>query len=289
MSGCVTVGELHLYADDTMAFVIGDNTEEVIDVLNILARDIYNWCNKNKLTVYTGKSEVLIIHNKSFKGPLLPVKMGDTVLKYVTLSDVLGVRIDNKLCWKCQANELCKTYSKKIGMIKRLRYLSPSLLEEIYYKIVIPQISYCMLVWGSCSDALFTQLENEHIRAARIIYKVSEKVCNHNVLRTVKWQNLEYIYKRRLASEMFKIVKDSGNHRLSSHFTVRETERKGIQLVVKRMNTEKGRNSVTYHGPIIWNALSNSLREEVKLELQKEIKNQLKNFGANFIQKRNCI
>ena len=55
------------------------------------------------------------------------------------------------------------------------------------------------------------------------------------------------------------------------------------------MNTEKGRNFVTYHGPIIWNALSNSLREEVKLELQKEIKNQLKNFGANFIQKRNCI
>ena len=81
----------------------------------------------------------------------------------------------------------------------------------------------------------------------------------------MKWQNLGYIYKRRLASEMFKIVKNPGNHRLSSHFTVRETERKGEQLVVKRMNTEKGRNSVTYHGPIIWNAPSNSLREEVKL------------------------
>ena len=98
--------------------------------------------------------------------------MGDTVLKYVTFSDVLGVRIDNKLSWKCQVNKLCKTYSKKIGMIKRLRYLSPSLLEEIYYKTVIPQISYCMLVWGNCSDALFTQLENQHFRAARIIYMV---------------------------------------------------------------------------------------------------------------------
>ena len=63
MSGCVTVGELHLYADDTAAFVIGDDTEDVIDLLNILARDIYNWC-KNKLTVHTGKSEVLIIQNK---------------------------------------------------------------------------------------------------------------------------------------------------------------------------------------------------------------------------------
>ena len=153
--------------------------------------------------------------------------MGDTVLKYVTFSDVLGVRIDNKLRWKCQVNKLCKTHSKKIGMIKRLRYLSPSLLEEIYYKTVIPQISYCMLAWRNCSDALFTQLENQYTRAAKIIYNVPENVCNHNVLRTVKWQNLGYIYKRRLASEMFKIVKDPGNHRLSSHFTVRETERKG--------------------------------------------------------------
>ena len=186
---------------------------------------------------YTGKSEVLIIQNKSFIGPLLPVKMGDTVLKYVTFSDVLGVRIDNKLSWKCQVNKLYNTYSKKIGMIKSLRYLSPSLLGDIYYKTVMPQISNCMLVWGNCSDALFTQLENQHIRARRIIYKVPEKVCNRNVLRTVKWQNLGYIYKRRLASEMFKIVKDPGNHRFSSHFTVRKTKRKGKQLVVKRMNT----------------------------------------------------
>ena len=73
-----------------------------------------------------------------------------------------------------------------------------------------------MLVWGNCSDALFIQLENQHIRAARIIYKVPEKVCNHNVLRTVIWQNLGYIYKRRLASEIFKIIKYLGNHRLQT-------------------------------------------------------------------------
>ena len=65
-----------------------------------------------------------------------------------------------------------------------------------------------MLVWGNCSDALFTQLKNQYIRTARIIYKVPEKVCSHNILGTVKWQNLGYTYKRRLASVLFKIVKD---------------------------------------------------------------------------------
>ena len=159
------------------------------------------------MTVHTGKSEVRIIQNKSFIGPLLPVKMGDTVLKYVTFSDVLDVRIDNKLSWKCQVNKVCKNYSKNIGMIKRLRYLSPRLLEEIYCKTFIPQISYCMLVWGNCSDALFAQLENQHIKAARIIYKVPEKVCDHNVLIMVKWQNLRYIIKEDLHQKCSKLVK----------------------------------------------------------------------------------
>ena len=43
------------------------------------------------------------------------------------------------------------------------------------------------------------------------------------------------------------------------------------------MNTEKGRNTVTYHGPIIWNALSNSLREEDKpVSFKKKLKTNLK-------------
>ena len=83
---------------------------------------------------------------------------------------------------------------------------------------------------------------------------------------------------------MFKIVKDPSNHRLSSHFTIRETERKGKQLVVKRMNTEKGKNSVTYRGAYSMECTKQqSQRRGQTGQLQKEIKNQLKNFGANFI------
>ena len=73
----ITEGELHLYADYTTAYVIGDNSDDVIIKLNRLFEEICTWCKLNKLTLHTGKSEVMIIQRKQFEGPSLPVKCGD--------------------------------------------------------------------------------------------------------------------------------------------------------------------------------------------------------------------
>ena len=74
----ITEGELQLYADNTTAYVIGDNSDDVIIKLNRLFEEICTWCKLNKLTLHTGKSEVMIIQRKQFEGPSLPVKCGDT-------------------------------------------------------------------------------------------------------------------------------------------------------------------------------------------------------------------
>ena len=54
-------GEVHLYADGTTAFVTGNNTHEVVELLNILFDELSEWCNINRLTIHTGKSEAMII------------------------------------------------------------------------------------------------------------------------------------------------------------------------------------------------------------------------------------
>ena len=71
LASSITTGQLHLYADDTTAYVIGNSVEDVIELLNVLSGEITDWCSQNKMTLHPDKSEVMIIKKNTFIGPLL--------------------------------------------------------------------------------------------------------------------------------------------------------------------------------------------------------------------------
>ena len=81
---CIEEGELSLFADDTNVYCIGNNVEEVVDMLNKVMAQVYDWCMKNKLTVHPGKSEAMIMIKTPFTGPLRPLKYGENYVKFVS-------------------------------------------------------------------------------------------------------------------------------------------------------------------------------------------------------------
>eukprot|EP00795_Rhopilema_esculentum_P009609 gene9609-17368_t len=72
----VSLAEVHMYADETTAFVVGDSVDEVVQKLREALSQMNNWCSQNKLTVNAKKSKAMLITTKKFIGPLLPVQMG---------------------------------------------------------------------------------------------------------------------------------------------------------------------------------------------------------------------
>ena len=75
---CIEEGELSLFADNTDdVYCIGNNGEEVVDMLNKVMAQVYDWCMKNNLTVHSGKSEAMIMTKMPFIGPLRPLKYGE--------------------------------------------------------------------------------------------------------------------------------------------------------------------------------------------------------------------
>ena len=81
-----------------------------------------------------------------------------------------------------------------------MRQLPPKVLEEIYFKSIIPAVIYGIVVWGNCSSAMLNSLTPIHERAARLIHDQDD-------LQSLNWLPLSYFYNRRLLLFMFDVIK----------------------------------------------------------------------------------
>ena len=153
--------EVSLFADDSTFYSIGSNIEEVIDALNETGKQIFTWCCENKLTIHTGKSEVMLLTNRNVIGPLIPVSINDQENKYMKTASCLGIVIDNHLRWDAQAQRVSKSFAAKVCQLKRMRFLPVKVQEEIYFKTIIAAVTYAITVWGTCSPALFEKFRKD--------------------------------------------------------------------------------------------------------------------------------
>ena len=178
------------------------------DKLNEIGIEIKQWCEKNRLTIHSDKSEVMIITRQDFVGPLRPVRIGDNIIKYKNSVTSFGVTIDNHLKWDQQIKKVAKSYRAKMSQFRRMTYLPIATQEEIYFNTVIAAVTYGIAVWGTCSQALMSQLERIHARAAKLIHKLPKNISDEKALLNVNWDRLDYIYKRRMLTIMHKVCHD---------------------------------------------------------------------------------
>ena len=158
-----------MFADDTTAYFIGNNVEEVIDGLNRIADTIHHWCIDNKLTINTEKTQAMLITRKKFVRPLRRLSIGGKDIQFVDTARCLGVHTDNSLNWDKKIKSVAMSFSAKLSQLKRMKFLQRKVLEEIYYKSVMAGVVYCISVWGNCATAKLNEIERIHKRAAKLI------------------------------------------------------------------------------------------------------------------------
>ena len=150
------------------------------------------------MTINVDKTEAMIMKRKRFIGPLVPIEIGKQIVKYKEVSKVLGVYIDNRLEWDSHIDKVYKEYSGMIAMLRKASFLPAKTLEEIYYKIVIPKVTYGMLVWGTCTQNIFGRIEKQRVRAAKLIKNIPEKIESNRVLEKVGWDPIIHLYKKKV-------------------------------------------------------------------------------------------
>jgi len=62
----------------------------------------------------------------------------------------LGIYIDSNLNWKSHINYITKKIKHSIGSLSKLRYyLNSKTLLDLYYALVYPFLTYCLIAWGN--------------------------------------------------------------------------------------------------------------------------------------------
>ena len=93
------------------------------------------------------------------KHQLLPLSI-DLLLNGVKAEQVaehrlLGIIIDNKLRWATHTDTLCKTLSKRVFLLSKLKYIVDTDTLKLFFNAhVKSHIDYASVVWGGYSDAL---------------------------------------------------------------------------------------------------------------------------------------
>ena len=105
-----------------------------------------------------------------------------------------------------------------------MSYLPKDILEEIYFRTVIPVVLYIIVVWGNCSKGAMTGIERIHRTAARIIHKLDTNIPSDQVLQVAKWDSIDYMYKKRLITLMHRVKAGTMNTRISSFLRKRTVD-----------------------------------------------------------------
>ena len=76
--------------------------------------------------------------------------------------------IDNRLSWHEHTMKVSDSFNENVLVLKWIKSLPKSVLQTIYYRIILPSVLHGIVVWCLCSQSL---LENiDHIHYGQIIF-----------------------------------------------------------------------------------------------------------------------
>ena len=215
-------GSVYLFADDITIYCIKRTADEAVAQLDEALDELYDWCIINRLTPHPKKSEAMLICKTRATGPVAPILIGTDAIVWVDKSRLLGITVDDKLSWVPHMLDLKKSFTKKLDLIRRSRFLPKNVLINFYFKVILPSVTYGLVLWRSCFNAdLFDSLERLHCRAARIISNLPKDMRSLDLLRQADWHPLSYSYKLVLLMLMHKAFNDKLPQVLSDNIVMK--------------------------------------------------------------------
>ena len=276
-----------MYADDHQVYSAGE-IEDVETILNDEGTRTSEWYQQNLLKCNQDKFQAMSLGPRHKKKEM-NLNIKDINIKSSPGIDLLGVVIDDELNFTKHIYNVCTKGARKVGRLMRFRKLIPTEAKlRIFKAFILPQVTYCHIVWHHCHSTDERKLERLQERALRAIY--CDRTGTYEAL--LEKGRLPTLCNRRLqdmAIFMYKVKANLVPSYISDLFSCdmsRYNLRNTDDFSLPRCNTVTyGRNSLRYMGPYIWSKLHKSIKMAYSLTA---FKNQVRALDLSVISKNNC-
>ena len=249
------------FADDTTPYVSDLCLKTVMEKLEEDSEIAITWFECNYMKLNTDKCHLLVSGHKFEE---MWMKVGKDCIWESKEVKLLGVTIDSELKFEKHVSNLCLKASRKLRALSRMgKFLSFQKKRILYKSFVESQFKYCPLLWMFHSRSCNTKVNRLHERALRLVYDDFKSTFEELLVRdksfSIHHQNIQ-----TLAIEIYKFLHGLSNGNFKDFFVLKNNRhniRSKCDLAVPLVNTVlKGKNSLRYFGPVIWNSIPLDIR-----------------------------
>ena len=149
-----------------LVFLLPTKTDLAQVTLNRDLDLISNWAHQWLVTFSTPKIESMLVSNKKERDSIPEIVFQGEVIENVSSHKHLGVFISSDLKWNNHIKHLCESASKKLSMLKSLKFsLDMKSLETIYDSFIRPSLEYANTLWAGAYEKDLTKLNSLEVEA----------------------------------------------------------------------------------------------------------------------------
>ena len=187
--------------------------------------------------------------------------------------------VDSTLSWKPHVTELSKKLARTCGIFCKLRqYVSPEILNVLYYSLFFSIVSYGISIWGLTHPSTLDILFKLQKKAIRIITFNDRYTHTNPLFSQLKILKISDILSFQLLSFIYQCQHDPPvSHFENLVIPLENVHNYGTRqatkgnLYLKQIHTTQyGIRSVKYTGSILWNDLPVSIRKVPSLSIFKK-------------------
>ena len=194
----------------------------------------------------------MIITHQNYES-MPQIFLNGTQIQNISEIKFLGMKLDEKLTFKCHTNSIAKKLSKNLGMLYRISAFMPlNVLNQLYFAYIQSHLCFGLPAWGACAPTNLSRIVGLRARAAQL--------CEVD-MRALNCSNL---YKHTCMVKFMRdfVMDDSFNLAafIPQHF-YQTRHRLDFNLNIPFICKNRCRQSFVFNSIIFWNELPQPLKE----------------------------